>query len=117
MVILENNVTLTYPSGVNAVFGMTFSDFEGGKEFHQGKCLGDAIKASNVRYLIFSGGEQTGLPFMDIKYEIEQYMRTLNIEYEVYLHTVYFYENFISKKGSKRVESNQGKYYIYHIMD
>ena len=32
--------------GCYAVFGMTFSDFENSKEFHHGKVLGDAAKAT-----------------------------------------------------------------------
>lgn len=49
--------------GVDAVFGMTFSDFEGdfieifeivgGKELSHGKILGDAVKAANVKQFIF----------------------------------------------------------------
>jgi hypothetical protein len=56
----------------------------------------------------YSGGERTGLPFLDVIYKIEQYARSLQLPFAVFLHTVFFYENLITKKGSKRVTADQG---------
>lgn len=98
------------------MFGMTFTSFdEKDKELEQGKVLADAIKRHNISNFVFrfilrnflmnSGGEHIDVPFLDTKHEIELYMRSLNLNHAVYLHTAFFYENLIVKKGMKRVNS------------
>lgn len=93
--------------GAYAVFGVTFSDFEGGKELSHGKILGDAAQQAGVQYLVFSGGEKTNIPLFDVKFDIEQHIRSLDIPRTVFLHTCFFYENLVTKKGTKRVEVGQ----------
>ncbi len=61
--------------GVYGVFGMTFSDFEGGTEYQTGVNLADMAKDNDIQHLVFSGGEHTGIPFLDVKYNIEQVRR------------------------------------------
>ncbi len=54
----------------------------------------------------FSGGEKIGIGFLDTKHEIEAYMKSLELKHAVYLHTAFFYENLVMKKGMKRVDSS-----------
>lgn len=57
-------------------------------------------------FFLCSGGEKTGIPFLDVKHEIEMYIRSLKLPYNVFLHTCYFYENLVSKGGNKRVQAD-----------
>lgn len=89
-------------AGVHSLFLVTFSDHDG-SEVQQGKNLGDAAIAAGVKRVVFSGGERIGVYAMDNKFQIEEYLRTLNFSHIVYLHTAFFYENIVTKRGTKRV--------------
>jgi hypothetical protein len=65
-----------------------------------------------VKHLVFSGGEQVlDVPFLNIKYRIEKYFRdtvcaSKAVRRCTFLHTAYFYENLVSKKGTKRISTD-----------
>jgi uncharacterized protein YbjT (DUF2867 family) len=67
-------------------------------EIRQGKLLADVAKDENVLHFVYSsvGGAErnTGIPFFDSKFQIEEYIRSLNIPHTIF-RPVYFMENFL----------------------
>ncbi len=66
-------------------------------EVRQGKALADAAKAADVRHFVYTsvGGaeRQTGIPHFESKWQIEQYVRFLDLPATI-LRPVAFIENF-----------------------
>lgn len=66
-------------------------------EVRQGKNVADAAKRANVEHLVFSSvansDQATGIPHFDSKYEIEQYIQSLDIAFTI-LRPVSFMENW-----------------------
>ncbi|MCZ6749629.1 MAG: NmrA/HSCARG family protein [SAR324 cluster bacterium] len=73
--------------GVDAVFAVTTPAAGVDLEVRQGKALADAAQAAGVGHLVFSsvanGDRGTGIPHFDSKYEIETYLRTLDIPWTI----------------------------------
>lgn len=88
---------------VDILYINTFSDHDG-SEFRQGMNLGNAAVNSNVSCVIFSGGESMGIDEMDNKSKIENYLRSLPLKKVIYLHIAFFYEEIVTKRGTKRVQ-------------
>ncbi len=65
-------------------------------EIKQGIAFADAAKAADVGHLVYgsvaNADQNTGIPHFDSKYEIEQYIKTLDIPYTVSA-PVYFMDN------------------------
>ena len=59
---------------------------------------------NNVDIVIFSGGESMGIDEMDNKSKIEKYLRSLPLKKVIYLHIAFFYEEIVTKRGTKRVQ-------------
>lgn len=66
-------------------------------EVQQGKNVAEAAKRANVKHLVFSSVAdadlKTGIPHFDSKYEIEQYIQSLEIPFTI-LRPVSFMENW-----------------------
>ena len=88
---------------VDILYVNTFSDHDG-SEFRQGMNLGNAAVKNNVGCVIFSGGESIGIDEMDNKSKIESYLRSLPLKKTIYLHISFFYEEIVTKRGTKRVQ-------------
>ena len=76
-------------------------------ELNHGKALADAAKKANVQHFLQSsvGGAErnTKLPHFDVKFEIEKYLKSLNLPVTV-IRPVFFMENF--KTWFKPVEAD-----------
>lgn len=68
-------------------------------EFRQGKLLADIGRQINVTHFVYSsvGGadRNTGIPYFESKWQIEQYIHSLNLPATI-LRPVFFMENFLS---------------------
>ena len=103
-----------FMDGVTHVFAVTFSDFEQGRELASGKLLAKVIeRTDSVSSVVFSGGQRTGIDVLDTKSKIEDEMRTVfasqrslsHLRRVLFLHSSFFYENLLTKVGTKRVFS------------
>ena len=53
------------------------------------------------------------IPFLDVKYEIEKYIKNLDLEFSVYLHTCFFSRKFGDKKGTRGfIKMTVGNFFI-----
>lgn len=100
---LDNAMNEVY--GVFSVQNFWEHGYEG--ELTQGKNTADAAKKAGVKHFLQSsvGGAErnTNLPHFEVKFEIEQYVKTLNIPVTI-LRPVFFMENFGT--FNKPVEDN-----------
>ena len=83
-------------SGMDAVFAMTTPITGVDVEVRHGKAIADAAKAAGVAHLVYSSvgdaDRQTGIPHFDSKFEIEQYLRSLDLPWTITA-PAYFYDN------------------------
>ena len=74
-------------AGVDAVFAMTTPIAGVDVEVRHGKSIADAAVVANVGHLVYSSvgdaDRATGIPHFDSKYEIEQYLRGLNVPWTI----------------------------------
>lgn len=81
------------------------------KEIHQGKQFIDAIRPENNTHLVYSsvlGADlNTGVPHFDSKFEIENYIKSKNLNYTV-LRPASFYENHLFPRVANDIM--KGKY-------
>lgn len=98
--------------GATHVFAVTFSDFEQGRELKSGQLLGKMIsRTQSITSVVFSGGQRTGIAVLDTKADIEEELKgqianeeAMNhLKFVLFLHSSFFYENLITKTGTKRV--------------
>lgn len=86
--------------GVYGVFSIqNFWEHGYDGELNQGKAVADAAKKANVSHFLQSsvGGAErnTKIPHFDVKYEIEKYLKSLNLPITI-IRPVFFMENFNS---------------------
>ncbi len=86
--------------GVYGVFSVqAFMEQGTAGEIRQGKTLADVAKATGIEHLVYSsvaGAERnTGIPHFESKWEIEQYIRTLELAATIF-RPVFFMYNFNS---------------------
>lgn len=83
-------------SGVDTVFAVTTPFVGVDVEVRHGKAIADAANSAGVSHLVYSSvsdaDRQTGIPHFDSKYEIEQYLRSLDVPWTITAPT-YFYDN------------------------
>ncbi len=84
--------------GVYGVFAVTnFWEHGYEAEVQQGKNIVDAAMRANVSHFVFSSvansDQATGIPHFDSKYEIEQYIQSINIPFTIF-RPVSFMENW-----------------------
>lgn len=94
--------------GVYGVFSIqNFWEHGYDGELNHGKAVADAAKKANVQHFLQSsvGGAErsTKLPHFDVKFEIEKYLKSLNLPVTV-IRPVFFMENF--KTWFKPVEAD-----------
>lgn len=93
---------------VYGVFSM--QDFKDGldTEIHQGKAVADAAKGANIQHFVYSSvgsaERNTGIPHFDSKFQVEQYIRAIELPYTI-LRPVFFFYNYnmmrrVVEKGS-----------------
>lgn len=85
--------------GVFSVQNFWETSYEG--EVTQGKTLADAAKAAGVKHFVYtsvaSANKNTGLSHFDSKFEIEEYIRSIDLPYTI-VRPVFFMENFYMMK-------------------
>ncbi|NLG16635.1 MAG: NmrA/HSCARG family protein [Fibrobacter sp.] len=68
------------------------------REIKEGKALADAAKSAGVKHFIYSSygaaDRQPGVPFIDSKWEIEEHIRNLGLNWTIF-RPVYFMENLL----------------------
>ena len=83
-------------SGVDAVFALTTPYAGVDVEVRHGKAIADAANSAGVSHLVYSSvgdaDRQTGIPHFDSKFEIEQYLQSLDVPWTITA-PAYFYEN------------------------
>lgn len=79
-------------------------------EINQGKAVVDACLRANIKHLVYSsyaGAEdQTGVPFIESKWEIEQYIRKSGLNYTVF-RPVFFMDYFLLPEIRNQINSGQ----------
>lgn len=69
-------------------------------EIRQGKAFADAAKAAGVQYFVYSSvassDQNTGLPHFDSKWQVEQYLRQLNLPSWTIVRPAFFMQNWYS---------------------
>ncbi|MCH8929159.1 MAG: NmrA/HSCARG family protein [Candidatus Marinimicrobia bacterium] len=85
--------------GVFSVQNFWESGYDG--EVTQGKTLADAAKAADVKHFVYSSvasaDKNTDLSHFDSKFEIEEYIRNIELPYTI-VRPVFFMENFYTMK-------------------
>ncbi|MFQ5755554.1 MAG: NmrA/HSCARG family protein [Acidiferrobacterales bacterium] len=89
--------------GCYGVFGLTNYWEHFGKEYQQGKNLVDAVARADIEQFVFStlpyakkiSQGQLEVPHFDIKAELEEYCRGLEIP-ATFIHMAFYFENFIN---------------------
>jgi uncharacterized protein YbjT (DUF2867 family) len=85
--------------GVYGVFSIQTFLKEGGldAEVRDGKAVADAAKAADIQHFVYSSvgsaERNTGIPHFDSKFQVEEYMRSLNLPYTI-LRPVFFFYNY-----------------------
>lgn len=68
------------------------------EEVRQGKAFADAAKKAGVEHFVYTSvgaaDQETGIPHFDSKWEIEEYIRSLELPYTI-LRPVYFMNNWL----------------------
>jgi len=104
-------------NGATHVFALTFSDFEKNRELDNGRLLAQTIaQTQSITHVVFSGGQRTGIDVLDVKAKIESEMREIwsqsqeakrHLQWVLFLHSSFFYENLLTKSGTKRVHRSE----------
>ena len=83
--------------GVYGVFSV--QDFKDGAatEIRQGKSLADAAKGADIQHFVYSSvgsaERNTGIPHFDSKFQVEEYIRSIELPYTI-LRPVFFFYNY-----------------------
>lgn len=83
--------------GVYGVFSV--QDFQGGldTEIRQGKAIADAASSADIQHFVYSSvgsaEKNTGVPHFDSKFEVEEYIREIELPYTI-LRPVFFLYNY-----------------------
>ncbi len=85
--------------GAFSVQNFALTGVEG--EVRQGQTLADAAKAAGLRHVVYSSvgsaHRQTGIPHFDSKFQIEEYIRSIDLPHTI-LRPVYFMENWFGSR-------------------
>ncbi len=83
--------------GVSGIFSM--QDFRDGTEteIREGKAVADASKAAGIQHFVYSSvgsaERNTGIPHFDSKFQLEEYIRAIELPYTI-LRPVFFFYNY-----------------------
>lgn len=89
--------------GVYGVFSLQTFLKEGGleAEIRDGKTVADAAKAAGIQHFVYSSvgsaERNTGIPHFDSKFQVEEYIRSLDLPYTI-LRPVFFFYNYASMR-------------------
>ena len=84
---------------------ITFSDFSGANaEEAQVTTLAAAASAAGVARLVFSSGDNIGVPALSAKYRLESVLAESDVPALLFLRTAFFLESFVAKGGEGRVK-------------
>jgi uncharacterized protein YbjT (DUF2867 family) len=92
--------------GVYGIFSI--QDFRDGvdTEIRQGSAIADAAKASSIEHFVYSSvgsaDRNTGIPHFDSKYQVEEYIRSIDLPYTI-MRPVFFFYNY---KGMRSMVEN-----------
>jgi len=109
---LNDPDTLTAPlDGIYGVFSVQNFWEAGNKgEVTQGKALADAAKAANVKHFVYSSvasaDRNTDIVHFDSKFEIEEYIRSIELPYTIF-RPVFFMDNLFMMK--EQIDNNNFK--------
>ncbi len=93
-------------AGVYGVFSV--QDFKDGldTEIRQGKAVADAAKGAEVQHFVYSSvgsaERNTGIPHFNSKFQVEEYVREIELPYTI-MRPVFFFYNY---NGMRRVVEN-----------
>lgn len=83
--------------GVSGVFSLQVFKDGIDVEIRNGKAMADAAKAAGIEHFVYSSvgsaERKTGIPHFDSKFQVEEYVRSLNIPYTI-LRPVFFFYNY-----------------------
>ena len=83
--------------GAYGVFSI--QDFRDGveTEIHQGSAIADAAKAAGIQHFVYSSvgsaERNTGIPHFESKFQVEEYIRSINLPYTI-MRPVFFFYNY-----------------------
>jgi len=86
--------------GIDVIWFMT-TPFERGTDFEiqQGKIIADIAKEVDIKHIVFSSvgsaDKNTGIPHFDSKFEVEEYLKSLNLPYTI-IAPVFFMDNILA---------------------
>jgi uncharacterized protein YbjT (DUF2867 family) len=85
---------------IQDVYGVfSVQDFKDGAatEIRQGKCLADTAKDASIQHFVYSSvgsaERNTGIPHFDSKFQVEEYIRALELPYTI-MRPVFFFYNY-----------------------
>lgn len=83
--------------GVSGVFSLQVFKDGVEVEIRNGKAMADAAKAAGIEHFVYSSvgsaERNTGIPHFDSKFQVEEYVRSLNFPYTI-LRPVFFFYNY-----------------------
>lgn len=83
--------------GVSGVFSLQVFKDGVEVEIRNGKAMADAAKAAGIEHFVYSSvgsaERNTGIPHFDSKFQVEEYVRSLNVPYTI-LRPVFFFYNY-----------------------
>ncbi|WP_068819761.1 NmrA/HSCARG family protein [Phormidesmis priestleyi] len=83
--------------GVSGVFSLQVFKDGVEVEIRNGKAMADAAKAAGIEHFVYSSvgsaERNTGIPHFDSKFQVEEYIRSLNFPYTI-LRPVFFFYNY-----------------------
>lgn len=83
--------------GVSGVFSLQVFKDGVDVEIRNGKAMADAAKAAGIEHFVYSSvgsaERNTGIPHFDSKFQVEEYVRSLNFSYTI-LRPVFFFYNY-----------------------
>lgn len=83
--------------GVTGVFSLQVFKDGVDIEIRNGKAMADAAKAAGIEHFVYSSvgsaERNTGIPHFDSKFQVEEYIRSLNFSYTI-LRPVFFFYNY-----------------------
>ncbi|PSB06988.1 NmrA/HSCARG family protein [Pleurocapsa sp. CCALA 161] len=100
LVVGDLNDRASLDRALQGAYGIfSVQDFQGGldTEIRQGKTVADAAKAADIQHFVYSSvgsaERSTGVPHFDSKFQVEEYVRAIELPYTI-LRPVFFLYNY-----------------------
>ncbi|MEH2467874.1 NmrA/HSCARG family protein [Nostoc sp.] len=100
LVVGEFSDHASLESALQGAYGVfSVQNFQDGMEteIRQGKAVADAAKAASIQHLVYSSvgsaERKTGIPHFDSKFQVEEYIRAIELPYTI-MRPVFFFYNY-----------------------